>query len=527
MKRLTYKTQILILIISLALFSFVGSSFSQSTEAKAPGDVETQKITTYYPSPKGRYQMIRLDPRSDIAINAQCEEVGENRVGLLSYSTNDIQILYCNGNTTTLPYPSWQSFAGAETFWTLDDSVDPEVLYPNDLNWNVGIGTDTPNARLQVDGAISRGGTTLQGDNFQTHINLGIDSTTGLSGGDYSYCTISGGFQNAAGGNYSTVSGGRENTALHHYSTVAGGYQNEANGQYSTVAGGRNNVAGDAFDPPNTAMGKYSTVLGGQNNNASGEYSVVAGGLQNTASGDYSVVSGGENNIASGDYSTVSGGRSNTASGIYSWAGGRRAKANDDGSFVWADSNDVADCVSNGNNTFNICASGGFYFGTTDATSTRRDLNWDVAEVMDVLASEDIQEAELVCIADNNAIIKSSQPYDEGLIGVISGDRTATVHLGNTTSNKEGIERFPVALVGQAYVKVNNHNGAIDLGSPITSSSTPGIGMKATKVGKIIGYALEKEDFQDSETAEILVFINLGYYLPEEAIEKISKLIGE
>jgi hypothetical protein len=51
--------------------------------------------------------------------------------------------------------------------------------------------------------------------------------------------------------------------------------------------------------------------------------------------------------VASGLSSTIPGGRDNLAAGDYSFAAGHRAKANDNGAFVWADSTD-ADFSSTG-----------------------------------------------------------------------------------------------------------------------------------------------------------------------------------
>jgi ABC-type uncharacterized transport system fused permease/ATPase subunit len=48
--------------------------------------------------------------------------------------------------------------------------------------------------------------------------------------------------------------------------------------------------------------------------------------------------------------------------------------------------------------------------------------------------------------------------------------------------------------------------------------------MKATEAGKIIGYAMQAEEFKDANTAEILVFVNLGYYLPKGTTEKLERL---
>jgi hypothetical protein len=84
-------------------------------------------------------------------------------------------------------------------------------------------------------------------------------------------------------------------------------------------------------------------------------------------------VSGGEYNTIVGDYGTIPGGLSNSVVGFYSLAAGRQAKANHQGSFVWADS-DSSDFASTANDQFNIRARGGvrisdntpnFSFGST------------------------------------------------------------------------------------------------------------------------------------------------------------------
>jgi hypothetical protein len=168
----------------------------------------------------------------------------------------------------------------------------------------------------------------MYGPNADTHINLGTSSTTGLSGQDRSYTTVGGGKQNTASGPTATVGGGWFNTA----------------------------------------SGWYTTVSGGEQNRASGYDSTVGGGLSNTASGSYATISGGEYSTASGSHSTVPGGYNNIAGGASSFAAGRRAKANHNGAFVWADSTD-ADFASTGNNQFLIRASGGVGIGTTNPSS--------------------------------------------------------------------------------------------------------------------------------------------------------------
>ena len=178
--------------------------------------------------------------------------------------------------------------------------------------------------------------------------------------------TVGGGWRNTASGYAATVGGGVDNTASGHDATVGGGAFNTASGDSATVGGG-------AF---NTASGHHATVGGGLHNTASGSYATVGGGYYNTVSGYVATVGGGDTNEASGYYATVGGGRGNTASGYYatvgggqynaaqgfvSFAAGRRVKANHDGAFVWADSQDF-DFASTAINEFSARATGGARF---------------------------------------------------------------------------------------------------------------------------------------------------------------------
>jgi hypothetical protein len=163
--------------------------------------------------------------------------------------------------------------------------------------------------------------------------------------------TISGGGSeagnNAIGASYATVGGGFDNTANSLNSTVGGGSYNTANGTNGAVCGGSNN----------TAAG-YAFVGGGSINWATGSSSTISGGGLNTAGGQAATISGGNSNSAAGQYATVPGGANNSAAGNYSLAAGRRAKANAEGSFVWADSTD-ADLTTDVPNRFLVRARAG------------------------------------------------------------------------------------------------------------------------------------------------------------------------
>lgn len=122
----------------------------------------------------------------------------------------------------------------------------------------------------------------------------------------------------------------------------------------------------------NTTGAYAGTVGGGEGNTVSGGLAVVSGGQFNTAGSAGAAVGGGRSNVASGENATVPGGANNLAAGNYSFAAGRRAKANNAGAFVLADSNNF-DLSPGVNNAFTARFTGGSRFilginGTGTAT---------------------------------------------------------------------------------------------------------------------------------------------------------------
>ena len=184
----------------------------------------------------------------------------------------------------------------------------------------------------------------------------GKNATVGGGGGNMAsgiWATVGGGGGNTASGEDAVVGGGGGNTASGEDAVVGGGVGNTASGIWATIGGGFQNIASQASN----------TVGGGWRNTASTSYATVGGGDSNTASGAWATVSGGWHNTASGDYATVPGGLSSEAIGRWSFAAGRFAKANGDGSFVWADSN-ASELHAWNSNQFVVRATGGFWLIT-------------------------------------------------------------------------------------------------------------------------------------------------------------------
>jgi hypothetical protein len=79
----------------------------------------------------------------------------------------------------------------------------------------------------------------------------------------------------------------------------------------------------------------------------------------------------------------------------------------------------------------------------------------------------------------------ANKPYDDYIVGVYYKNN-------NKTGTNDAMVKFnPVSSAGITYVKYNSENDTIKKGDLITSSSEPGVGMKATKSGLVLGIALE------------------------------------
>jgi len=147
------------------------------------------------------------------------------------------------------------------------------------------------------------------------------------------------------------------NSVSSDFGTIAGGYGNsiKTNSIYSAVGGGYENLVFDnSF---------YCTIGGGGGNNI---FPITSGAISGAT------VGGGSDNSVRGDYATVPGGFYNIAAGKFSFTAGTRARAQHDGSFVWADSTGWPvgpDFTSTAPNQFLIRAAGGVGIGTASPSN--------------------------------------------------------------------------------------------------------------------------------------------------------------
>ncbi len=228
-------------------------------------------------------------------------------------------------------------------------------------------GSGNPTSGLELPAGTSGWSTLVNGQPFDIRVNgaRGLRIEPATDGTNQSPNLIGGIADNSvtAGAHSATIGGGGSLSAANRvtdsYGTVGGGADNKAGDgagtvsdqRWATVGGGRTNAA----------SAETATVGGGQGNTASGPSATVGGGLSNAASTLVATVGGGNLNTASGFAATVPGGQANTAQGAFSLAAGAGAKANHNGTFVWADPLN-ANFASTAPNQFSVRATGGVRF---------------------------------------------------------------------------------------------------------------------------------------------------------------------
>jgi hypothetical protein len=115
----------------------------------------------------------------------------------------------------------------------------------------------------------------------------------------------------------------------------------------------------------------------------------------------------------------------------------------------------------------------------------------DCAEDFDATDNEPLEPGTVVVIDESGALTRSCQAYDRKVAGVVSG--AGDYRHGILLDQHPGLEdRVPVALVGKVYCKVDADYSPVDVGDMLTTSMTPGHAMKAMELEKAFGSVIGK-----------------------------------
>jgi hypothetical protein len=141
-----------------------------------------------------------------------------------------------------------------------------------------------------------------------------------------------------------------------------------------------------------------------------------------------------------------------------------------------------------------------------------------------VLDATDVPNGSVV-VHQQGSYRLSSEPYSKDLVGVIS--LQPAIEFVPT----EPIEgSYPFVQSGASEVLVNGEGGPIKSGDLLTSSSTPGVAMKATKSGFVLGVA--QGDFDPSsplQTGLVPLLIDIRFAFSDDAPQServVSRLMS-
>ncbi len=142
----------------------------------------------------------------------------------------------------------------------------------------------------------------------------------------------------------------------------------------------------------------------------------------------------------------------------------------------------------------------------------------DIAENYPTTPGVILEPGDIVKI-DNGRLNKSTVQHDSKVMGIIS------TSPGITLGSDDYINVAKLALNGRIPTKVSTQNGPIYEGDYLTTSTIPGVAVKAITPGIVIGKALESYTEQDTnKVGKILVFTNLTWYDPQVAINSDGTL---
>lgn len=153
------------------------------------------------------------------------------------------------------------------------------------------------------------------------------------------------------------------------------------------------------------------------------------------------------------------------------------------------------------------------FFASTIGVSAQTAINSSVTGEatmgvarMILIDETDVKDGAVVAAASSGVKL-SSTPYDSQVLGIVSRDAAIVF---NSTGLEAGV---PVISYGQVYMLVSSRDGEIKRGDLLTTSTIPGVAMKALKSGYVLGTAMEDYSSADSEQqGKIAVDLNLHYF---------------
>lgn len=119
------------------------------------------------------------------------------------------------------------------------------------------------------------------------------------------------------------------------------------------------------------------------------------------------------------------------------------------------------------------------------------------------VSGDNIVTGSILCGGTGDSYVLCNKEYDPAMFGVLNDNPAVNFEA-------TGAGTRLVVKDGNVRVRVNSANGDINPGDSITSSTTPGVGIKATKNGFVVGTAMET--YSNTDTAavgDVLITLNV------------------
>jgi len=151
---------------------------------------------------------------------------------------------------------------------------------------------------------------------------------------------------------------------------------------------------------------------------------------------------------------------------------------------------------------------------TLNYTSSAGDLaEWyetkeDVGPGDVVAISRDFYEYNSRLGLQKSSILEKAVSGNDAVVGVVSSVPYMTIG-GDILG--EAKHPSKIALAGRVPVKVSEENGKILAGDLLTVSSKPGVAMRSTKAGVVVGRALEDSECLEGEECKVLAMVHTSY----------------
>ena len=142
--------------------------------------------------------------------------------------------------------------------------------------------------------------------------------------------------------------------------------------------------------------------------------------------------------------------------------------------------------------------------------------------ILGVATSVEISDAKVndgsIVSSSNKGFVLSQKPYDLAMTGVVAMNSAVSIEASKQ-STKGSL--YPIVSSGTARVLVSTINGPIAKGDLITSSTIPGVGMKATKSGIVVGSSLENYRSKNiKELKPIQASLQIRHSAPRTSLQR-------